>query len=161
MTLFDLPAAPTDPPATRIVPIVSFTAHGVPKPQGSKRAFVHRGRAVMTESNKAGHRDWRATVGNAALGAFADRPLLDGPLAVTLVFAMPRPKSHPKRRRTWPQARPDVDKLARNVFDAMSQVIYRDDSQIVELTARKVWAEIDVPHGAGVDVTVSLIEVPE
>lgn len=163
MTLFDLPAAPAAPaapPAPRIVPVVSFTAHGFPKPQGSKRPFInrHTGRAGMAESGEKAHKAWRSTVTDAALGAYADRPLLDGPLAVELVFALPRPKSHPKTRRTWPQNRPDIDKLVRACFDSLTHVIWRDDSQVVDLTTRKVWAEIDVPHGAGVDITVSIIE---
>lgn len=157
MSLFDIDVLPVTPAPTGRLEVVAFTAHGMPKPQGSKRAFIAGGRAVMTESNKGGHRDWRATVSSCALDAMGDRPMVEGPLAVVMTFAMPRPKSHPKGRRTWPQQRPDVDKLVRAVADSCTHIVWKDDSQVVELTARKVWAEIDVPHGAGVDITVHLI----
>lgn len=138
-----------------IEPTVAFYAHGMPKPQGSKRAFVGAGgRAVMTESNTAGHRDWRATVASAALDAMGTQALLAGPLLVRLVFALPRPKSHPKTKRTWPVARPDIDKLTRAVLDSMTHVVFRDDSQVVQLQVCKVWAEVDTPSGAGVAVKV-------
>lgn len=136
---------------------VTFAARGIPKPQGSKRAFVANGRAVMTESNKAGHKDWRATVSAAALDAIGDRPLLEGPLAVVITFALPRPKSHPKTRTTWPIARPDVDKLERAILDSCTHIIWRDDSQVVDLRAVKVWAEINVPQPPGVLVTVTAL----
>ena len=139
--------------------IADFTAIGTPRPQGSKRAFIANGRAVMTESNKAGHRDWRATVQQAAIEAMAGRPPIDGPLEVLVTFALPRPKSHPKHKRTWPTARPDVDKLVRAVNDSLTHVIWRDDSQIVEQRIRKVWAEIDVPMAPGVRVVVRAAQV--
>lgn len=140
---------------------VGFYAHGAPKPQGSKRAFVHNGRAVMTESNKAGHRDWRATVTAAALDAMDGHQLLGGPLRVRLVFALPRPKSHPKTRRTWPIARPDIDKLTRAVLDSCTHVVWRDDSQVVDLHVAKVWAEIDTPSAAGVAVNITTLAPQE
>lgn len=136
---------------------ITFRAYGHPKPQGSKRAFIAHGRAVMTESNKAGHKDWRATVTAAAIDAIGDHPLLDGPLAVTIAFALPRPKSHPKTRTTWPTARPDIDKLTRSILDSCTHIIWRDDSQVTHLEVRKIWAEIDTPHGAGADITITAL----
>lgn len=144
-----------DPPVDTSV--VSFYAHGIPKPQGSKRAFVVKGRAVMAETGGAKHKDWRATVTAAALDVMGDRPLLEGPLRVGLVFALPRPKSHPKTKRTWPTARPDSDKLARAVFDSMSHVVFRDDAQVVDVHVVKIWAEIDTPSAAGVAVKVEAL----
>lgn len=143
--------------------IVDFTAIGTPKPQGSKRAFVVGGRAVMTESNKAGHADWRATVQQAAIAAMGERPPVDGPLEVLVTFALRRPASHPKTKRTWPTARPDIDKLVRAVNDSCTHVVWRDDAQIVEQRIRKVWAEIDVPMQPGVRIVVRhavLVDAP-
>lgn len=134
---------------------VAFYAHGRPKPQGSKRGFVQGGKVRLVEAGGDAHKDWRATVTSAALEAMGDRPLLDGALNVRLVFALPRPKAHPKTKRTWPVARPDIDKLVRSVLDSMSHVVFRDDSQVVHLQACKVWAEIDTPSGAGVAVKVT------
>jgi Holliday junction resolvase RusA-like endonuclease len=47
---------------------------------------------------------------------------------------------------------PDTSKLIRAVEDALTQVVYRDDSQVVELLALKHYAEVDdLPH---VDIRV-------
>ena len=132
--------------------IVDFVAVGLPKPQGSKRAFIAGGRARVVE--QVDNKDWRATVQHAAIEAMAGRPPVEGPVAVTVTFALPRPKSHPKTRRTWPTARPDVDKLVRAVNDSLTHVVWGDDSQIVSMHAAKVWAHIDIPRAPGAHVRV-------
>jgi crossover junction endodeoxyribonuclease RusA len=132
---------------------VTFFVPGEPAPQGSKRGFVIGGRAVLVESS-AKNRPWRAAVANAALEARAAAGLtepLDGALSVTLHFQFVRPKSAPKRR-TRPETRPDVSKLVRSVEDALTGVLIRDDSLIVDLVARKVYADC-----AGVFVTVERV----
>jgi crossover junction endodeoxyribonuclease RusA len=58
-------------------------------------------------------------------------------VAIELHFGLPKPKSAPKRRRVWPDKRPDLDKLIRAVLDALTQVIFADDSQVVEIRATK------------------------
>ena len=130
---------------------VSFTVHGVPVPQGSKRALVHRstGRAVVIEQGGARHRDWRADVKAAAAAAMrTDGPgphwsYLEGPVGVSICFTVPKPKSAPKTRRTWPDRRPDLDKLVRAVLDAITGEVIADDAQVVDLQAHKRYAGDD------------------
>jgi len=115
---------------------VSFMVHGVPVPQGSKRALVHRstGRAVVIEQGGARHRDWRADVKAAAADAMdSARKIVPlwGPVGVSICFTMPKPKSAPKTTRTWPDRRPDWDKLIRTVLDAITGEIIADDAQVV------------------------------
>jgi Holliday junction resolvase RusA-like endonuclease len=116
---------------------VSFTVRGVPVPQGSKRALVHRstGRAVVIEQAGQRHKDWRQDVKAAACEAM-DRAgvgfiTLAGPVGVSLCFTMHKPKSAPKTRRIWPSKRPDLDKLVRNVLDAITGEIIADDAQVI------------------------------
>jgi crossover junction endodeoxyribonuclease RusA len=116
---------------------VSFTVRGVPVPQGSKRALVHRstGRAVVIEQAGQRHKDWRQDVKAAACEAM-DRAgagfiTLTGPVGVSLCFTVPKPKSAPKTRRIWPDKRPDLDKLVRLVLDAITGEIIADDAQVV------------------------------
>ena len=125
---------------------VSFTVHGVPVPQGSKRALVHRstGRAVVIEQGGARHRDWRADVKAAAAeampgsGSRSGYPLpITGPVGVSICFTVPKPKSAPKTRRTWPDKRPDLDKLVRAVLDAITGEVIADDAQVVLLMVSK------------------------
>lgn len=138
----DLPVRPEPNQSIR------FTVLGTPKPQGSKRAYVQGGHARLVESAGQPLKDWRTDVQQAAIKAHHGEPL-EGPLAVQLIFNLVRPKSHPKTRPTWPTARPDIDKLARAVLDALTHVCYQDDSQITHLTLAKVWG--DPP---GVTVTI-------
>ncbi len=61
----------------------------------------------------------------------------EGPVGIDLHFGLPKPKSAPKKRRVWPDKRPDLDKLTRAVLDALTYVVYADDSQVVEIRATK------------------------
>jgi Holliday junction resolvase RusA-like endonuclease len=73
--------------------------------------------------------------------AVADRLYpLTGPLGVEITFTLRKPASAPKRRVTWPDRRPDLDKLLRSTFDGLD-CIWGDDSQVVEVTARKVYPD--------------------
>lgn len=130
---------------------LTVTVHGTPAPQGSKR---HVGNGVMVESS-AKVKPWREAVKWAVLQAVLDadrwnvrqsyagrweiiRRPIEGPISVDLVFTVAKPASAPKRTRTWPAKRPDLDKLIRSTLDAITDSgAIRDDAQIVELTAAK------------------------
>lgn len=133
--------------------VISFWVPGVPRPQGSKRAFVHKTthKPVMVESSGAPLKDWRATVALAASEAMGFDDPLEGPVLLTLRFFLQRPKSHPKRRITWPTGRPDASKLARAVEDALTGICFKDDAQIVSLGVSKEWG-----LRPGVEVEVEL-----
>ena len=59
------------------------------------------------------------------------------PLAVTLLFRLPAPQRLPRRRRAWPDRRPDLDKLCRACLDSLTGIVWRDDTQVVHLEASK------------------------
>ena len=80
------------------------------------------------------------------------RPLLFAkgtPVVVDLCFFFQRPGRHistgriAKLRPSAPAChvqRPDADKLARAILDALDRAnVYHDDSQVVDLRARKEW----------------------
>ena len=133
---------------------VQFTAYGLPKPAGSKRAFQHRhtGRIVVTDAAK-GSRAWKQEVASAARAAMTnavvtDSGLLpDGPLGLHVEFFVPRPKGHYGARGLrptapdYPTTRPDVTKLVRAVEDALTGVVWRDDAQVVVQTVSKHYGE--------------------
>ena len=118
---------------------------GSPAPQGSKK---YLGNGIMVESSKA-VKPWRVDVAWAAREAFLTP--FDGPVRLELGFVMPRPKSAPKKSTPPAIKRPDVDKLARAVLDAITGVVVVDDSQIVHLVATKRIAEIG--EQSGVELT--------
>ena len=144
---------------------IVFYAEGVPAPQGSK---THVGGGRLIESSRQVGL-WRDAVRRAAVEAMADRPPIDGPVYLVQVFALPRPKSHYGTGRnsgrvkrgapSRPPVRPDLDKLARAVGDALTGVCYHDDAQVVNLCAAKYYVtpagRLSVPgveiriHGEG------------
>jgi Holliday junction resolvase RusA-like endonuclease len=127
---------------------VSFTVYGEAKPAGSKRAFVHKGRAIITDANK-NSKPWKQEV--AACGAaameHATLPLFTEALAVEMRFFVPRPAGHYGKRGLLPSARPypsvipDALKLARGVEDSLSGIVWKDDSQIVDEHIVKFYGE--------------------
>lgn len=130
---------------------------GIPVPQGSK-SVTRSGR--MFEANKKTG-PWRATVKAAAEQQIAMTEgwaILDGPLAASMLFSFPRPRSHYGTGRnsdvvkssapSRPLGPPDTDKLARNVADAMTTAkVWVDDSRMVDLTASKHYANGDEQPG--------------
>ncbi len=106
----------------------SFVVYGMPGPQGSKR---HVGNGVIIESS-AKVKPWRQDVKMAALQARQGAAPLDGPIRARMVFTLPKPLSAPKRRRTWPDKKPDLSKILRSTEDALTDSgIIRDDARIV------------------------------
>lgn len=130
---------------------IAFHVRGIPVTQGSAHAFVLKGgkRAVVVPDHKRELRAWRSTVSYAAQQV-APSPVWTGPVAIALRFTLPRPKTEPTHRgrgkarrpiRTWPDRRPDLDKLARSVLDALTGVVFGDDCQVVRLEASKDWGD--------------------
>lgn len=130
---------------------VVFFAPGKPEPQGSKSHDRH---GNMFES-AAGLHTWRKIVWAYARQAMRRNPPAhkDIPLVVEVRFVLYRPKNLPKTRPTPPAVKkPDGDKLARAIGDAMKGVVYTDDSQITDWVIRKRIAEPGEPTGAHITV---------
>lgn len=83
-----------------------------------------------------------------------------GPLTVDLVLTVSKPKSAPKTRRTWPVTRTsgDWDHLGRAIGDALTGVIWCDDSQVIDGRVRKVYPG---EHPDALDAPGALIRVVE
>lgn len=125
-----------------------LTVYGKPQPAGSKTAYVHphTKQIVVTDANSKA-RTWKDQVAQAAGRAFGDRPIMTGAVTLDVTFFEPRPKGHYGTGRNegvikdsapeYPTKAPDTTKLVRGTEDAMSGIVYRDDSQVVDLIARK------------------------
>jgi crossover junction endodeoxyribonuclease RusA len=132
---------------------VTFQVLGEPQPQGSKTAFVRThpngdpvrmagGRIMcgVRDANAARLKPWRKAVAHAARTVMGPRAPLLGPLVVEATFTMAKPASAPKRRRVWPDTRPDVDKLLRALLDGLTDGgVYADDGQVVAALAFKAY----------------------
>ena len=123
---------------------------GLPKPQGSKRVF--NGRVVEAAGNAL--KAWRKAIADECQAQVKDdHRLMTGALEVSVVFYLPRPKTVSEKDRKLPIVPPDIDKLARGLLDGIgqSQVVWGDDSQVVELKAVKVYGTDFI--GANVKIT--------
>jgi Holliday junction resolvase RusA-like endonuclease len=121
------------PIAVVVRSVVRIVVFGNPAPQGSKK-FVGMvgGHGMLVESSKK-VKPWRQDVVAAAREVHEGSPPLDGPLVVRMIFTMPKPASAPKRRRSWPNKKPDVSKLCRSTEDALVTAgVIADDARIVE-----------------------------
>jgi len=80
------------------------------------------------------------------------------PVSMSLWFVLYRPKTTAKTRDT-PAAicRPDLDKLARAIGDALTKVVYQDDSQIIESHCYKRIAETDEEEGVQIMITTNVV----
>lgn len=118
---------------------LSFVVHGTPIPQGSMKGFAFRRKTgklgVAMTSDNPKTRPWKDSVKAAAIEAWDDRPT-DDAVSLTIEFAFMPPASNRHPHKT---TKPDIDKLARAVMDALTGVVYRDDSQVVAVSARKVF----------------------
>lgn len=127
---------------------------GIPAPQGNHR--VSRAGAIYETSRAVG--PWREAVRAETQRALEQLPerdgFLEGPVAVKIVFRLPRPKSAPKSTRQ-PAKRPDLDKLCRAVLDGLTDGhAFADDGQVVKLYAVKQFAGDGDHFGPGARIWI-------
>lgn len=120
---------------------IHFVVYARPEPQGSARAFVVKGRAVVTSANKK-LKPYRQELTNTARAVLSQhgiqQPMADKHVPVSLVldFYFHKPPSIPKKRKHI-AVKPDLDKIVRSTVDALTGILYRDDAQVVEISVRK------------------------
>jgi len=120
---------------------INFTVYGTPVPQGSKRAFYKAGmkHAVVIEDNSK-TKPWRQELAGTAAEKMGNRPIELGPIIVQCMFFFDRPKSL-KKSVSAKTTKPDVDKLARTVLDALTGTVFKDDGQVIELRVAKLFGD--------------------
>jgi len=147
------------------VTALDIDVHGLPAPQGSKRAFrnPHSGRVQLVESSTR-VKTWREDVKQAALDAIDGGGPLTGPIRLYADFYLPRPKAHYRsganahllrdKAPIRPAGKPDLDKLLRSTCDALTAAgVWSDDSRVVTISATKFYADQDRSIGARITIT--------
>lgn len=149
---------------------IRIIALGAPEPKGSTKTVplvrkfpvtIHTFKQLLTSvavtSDNAKLKKWQRLVAGAAKSAMlGDRPIA-GPVILEVVFFVVPPQKIPKERGGYPIVRDDVDKLARGILDALSGVAYTDDAVVVDLIARKRYAE--TPAHARAEILVRPIAI--
>lgn len=149
--------------------LVQFSVHGKPAQMGSKRAFVRNGRAIMANDNSERLKQWYNSVASKAAEVMRGREQITGPVRLSISFHFKRPKSHYGsgskaniRKPGSPQFHaqsPDLDKLIRCTQDALSAVVWRDDSQVCQYgSVSRIWSDDGVE---GAEISVELLDASE
>ena len=117
-------------------------------PQGSKR---HLGNGIMVEASKR-VKPFRVDVQHAAIAVTPTNWDLGREIKLVIDFYFLRPKSHLTSKGALTRSAPlyptgrqigDLDKLSRSVLDSLTSVCYNDDSQVVDLIAKKRFFNTD------------------
>ena len=142
-----------------MIKILEFFVPGVPATAGSKTAFpIYKGKGfakkftghvAMVPASKR-QKPWMALVASIASEAKDwDGLILRGPVFLEIVFQFCRPKAHfgtgknaDKLKPSAPEymtKTPDLTKLTRAIEDALTEVIWANDSQVVSQRTDKIY----------------------
>jgi len=131
---------------------MDLTVPGTPIPQGSLRSFKHSKTGAVVTPQMSKVIEQRERIAYAAqMGAPFQFLDITVPVQMKLHFFFARPKSHYGTGRNsktvkasapaWHTQRPDIDKLERLVLDALTGILFADDSQVVKCESSKHWVE--------------------
>jgi Holliday junction resolvase RusA-like endonuclease len=144
--------------------VLKFTmyVYGKPATQGSTIAqaiyrkdrtpVMKNGRVVtIARPDSPDLKSWRHAVASAAAQAYSGPLLTTQAVCMSIVFYRPRPTGHfgtgknagvlKPNAPEFPTTRPDTLKLARAIEDALTGVIWKDDSQVVYHRLAKRWGD--------------------
>jgi Holliday junction resolvase RusA-like endonuclease len=104
------------------------------------------GKAFATGYTPKDTLSYENALAGAAQLVMGDRALLEGPLRVRVVAAMPVAQSWPKKRQAAalsgierPTKKPDADNILK-MLDALNHVVWHDDAQIVDVHIEKFYS---------------------
>jgi len=124
---------------------IEFIVYGKPVAQGRPRATTINGRIKMYDPKKSSeYKNYIRLVASQ----HAPKELLDGPLQLTVRVYRPTLKSFSKKKKKLaeegkirPTTKPDTDNYIKGIKDALKNVIWKDDSQVVDLQVSKFYSE--------------------
>ena len=113
---------------------------GTPVPKGRPRAYLGKsanrvsfytpGKTVCYERDIQWH----------SIRAMMNNEMFLKAIRVAMDFRIFRPKTV---KRKHPSVRPDLDNYIKAVLDGMNGIVWKDDAQVVELTAVKTYVVAD------------------
>ena len=147
-----------------MIQVLEFWVPGAPKTKGSLSARAprckcsptcpgYRGQPQLRDSE--GSKRWRKLVAYQAERAMRPRIGVAWPLtgwvALEILYVLPAAD-------LLAQGAGDLDKLDRNVFDALQDVqVFENDAQVARCMSEKTAAEVNMASGCGVNVKVMVL----
>jgi len=166
-----------------------FFIEGTPAPGGSKSAFVLMDKRTgkprcrpgtnypivnVTDDAGKANKEWRKVVAWTALKFMMSSRAFPKEVGfkVEYIFFLRRPNDHytgSNRERgilkpdapPWHLQKPDALKFARSTEDALTGIVWADDSQTVRICSEKRWAENGQKAGCTVRIIPLTIEAPQ
>jgi len=138
---------------------IEFMVFGRAATAGNKTAFPFKRKdgslgVRVTEGRRPGAREhaaaWRVAVQTAGAQEMNGAGLFAGPLELRIQIVRMRPKSHygasgalKASAPVYPTTRPDLTKYERAIEDALTGIVWCDDSQVVRKHTGKSYADFD------------------
>jgi Holliday junction resolvase RusA-like endonuclease len=127
--------------------LMTYMVEGNPVGKGRPK-FARRGNFVSTYTPTK-TRDYETVIKEAAKKAMGSNELLETPVTVAIYITVPVPQSYSKKRTEAclkdierPIKKPDIDNVAKCFLDAMNDVVYKDDTQVLTLHVTKVYGTV-------------------
>lgn len=134
---------------------------GEPVSQPRQRHAVIAGHLRNYTPAKAPVNAYKYAIRCEALNCFTGTPT-NGPVGLSLTFVFSRPKAHYRTGKhsnemrsdapEWHTHKPDIENCAKAVMDALTGIVYKDDSQVA-------WLHITKKYHLDGDQAMTLIEI--
>lgn len=127
--------------------MIRLTFTGNPVPLGRPRAAI-RGRfpSIYNDPKSVAEKKRIAQDAYVLLRAAGDKPI-EGPISADIKFYFEIPKISTKKKKVDMAVgiikhtkKPDIDNCIKLLLDALNGLCYKDDSQIIKITAEKHYA---------------------
>jgi Holliday junction resolvase RusA-like endonuclease len=122
--------------------ILSFVVKGEPVAKGRPRVSKF---GTYTPTKTVNYENW---VKQSFCMAYKSHEPTEQPLKVCVIayFSIPKSKSQKVKLqmlkgRIRPAKKPDIDNVIKSITDALNALAYKDDSQIVEMSAKKYYSD--------------------
>lgn len=126
--------------------LINFEIPGPPVAKGRAKAFRrgdHIGHYTPEKTT-----NYETLVKLAANQAMAGREIFDCPVCLRAELFVPIPASWSEKKKRqalnheiMPAKKPDCSNYLKIVEDGMNGIVYRDDSQIIQATVRKLYSD--------------------
>lgn len=127
-------------------PITAFQVIGAPVGKGRPK-FARRGNFVQAYTPTK-TKDYEALVQDAAKSAMGEKSPCSQAVHMNVEIYVTPPVSWSKKKRTAalegvvrPTTKPDIDNVIKGIFDAINDIVFLDDKQVVSLSVMKSYAE--------------------
>jgi Holliday junction resolvase RusA-like endonuclease len=127
--------------------MLTYMVEGNPIGKGRPK-FARRG-SFVSAYTPTKTRDYENVIKEVAKKAMGSNEILETPVTVAIYITVPIPASYSKKRTEAclkdierPIKKPDIDNIAKCFLDAMNDIVYKDDTQVLTLHVTKVYGTV-------------------